>query len=358
MTVDNSPLPNALGARRAGQAPVDDGFEFEAMPRDARILFDRSRRTSVRREKGPRFPFPVPNGWFVVSSSAELPEKGIKPLHYFGRDLVLFRGAGGRPHLFDAYCPHLGAHLGVGSKVDGDALRCAFHGWRFDGASGQCTDVPYDDITHIPRTARTRSYPIVERNELVWAWYHGADEPPFYEVPEVAEFSDSGYQPIVIRDFEVATCAQEMAENNVDTVHFRYVHGTPTVPEEDFLVDGHYKRTVGMDGAFVREGYGLGLGVLRVRDFVTFISSTTPIDTENVHVRWVFTAPDRGDPQATVKAADTFSAGVSQDIPIWENKIYKAPPVLRACEKAVTEQRRWSEQFYTWPEGSRPGDQH
>ena len=34
-----------------------------------------------------------------------------------------------------------------------------------------------------------------------------------------------------------------------------------------------------------------GLGVLRIDGFTTFLSSTTPIDEEHVHVRWLFTAP-------------------------------------------------------------------
>jgi nitrite reductase/ring-hydroxylating ferredoxin subunit len=149
-----------------------------------------------------------------VETAAKLPVKGVTSLHYFGRDLVLFRGAGGNPYLMDAYCPH----LGVGSRVDADGLRCTFHGWRFQGESGRCDDVPYDDIAHIPRTAATRSYPTIERNQMIWAWHHGADEPPSYEVPEVEEFTSPDFQSIVVREFEVATCAQEMSENNVDTV--------------------------------------------------------------------------------------------------------------------------------------------
>ena len=50
-------------------------------------------------------------------------------------------------------------------------------------------------------------------------------------------------------------------ENNVDFSHFRYVHGSDAIPEDEFVTDGTYKRTTGMDGAFVREGFGLGLGV-------------------------------------------------------------------------------------------------
>ena len=39
-----------------------------------------------------RFPFPIPNGWFQVEWSHELKAGDVKPLKYFGKDLVLFRG--------------------------------------------------------------------------------------------------------------------------------------------------------------------------------------------------------------------------------------------------------------------------
>ncbi len=138
-----------------------------------------------------------------------------------------------------------------------------------------------------------------------------------------------------------------MAENNVDFAHFRYVHGTDAIPEDEFHTDGTYKRTVGQGGNFVREGYGLGLGVLRIKGWVTFLSSTTPIDEENVLVRWVFTAPKANGEQSVKEAADAFCAGVSQDIPIWENKIYRPRPVLTKSEKDILEHRRWSRQFYS-----------
>jgi hypothetical protein len=42
-------------------------------------------------------------------------------------------------------------------------------------------------------------------------------------------------------------------------------------------------------------------------------------------------------------------AGVSQDVPIWENKIYRDTPMLTRLEKGIAEHRRWSRQFYSLP---------
>ena len=43
----------------------------------------------------------------------------------------------------DAYCPHLGANLGVGGHVRGNCIECPFHGWQFDGETGKCMKIPY-----------------------------------------------------------------------------------------------------------------------------------------------------------------------------------------------------------------------
>ena len=80
---------------------------------------------------------------------------------------------------------------------------------------------------------------------------------------------------------------------------------------------------------------------------MTFLSSTTPIDTENVKVRWIFTAPTRTDPTPPRKAAPSFSGGVSQDLPIWENKRYVERPIVVKSERKLLEQREWASQFYS-----------
>src|SRR4051812_33634094 len=97
-----------------------------------------------------------PNGWFVVCFSTDLAQGDVRPLRYFGRDLVVFRGDDGAPQILDAYCPHLGAHLGYGGKVDGGCVRCPFHAWKFNG-HGECVEVPY--AKKVPPNARIKPWP-------------------------------------------------------------------------------------------------------------------------------------------------------------------------------------------------------
>ncbi|MBN2624686.1 MAG: hypothetical protein JXA83_15010, partial [Acidimicrobiales bacterium] len=53
------------------------------MPHDPDLLRDVDRRQRVTTFAGPRYPFPVPNGWFVVAESADLAPGDVRALHYF-----------------------------------------------------------------------------------------------------------------------------------------------------------------------------------------------------------------------------------------------------------------------------------
>lgn len=338
-------LPEDAQARFDAEGVTYEVGPIEPCP-DA--LADKSLRTVVRRETfhdGKRFPFPIPNGWFVMDESRNLAPGEIRSLHAFGKDLVLFRSETGEARLVDAYCPHLGAHLGMGGKVDGDGIRCPFHGWRFDGETGRCTDVPYLEGGRPPAGGRVRGYPVVERNHMIWAWHHLEEAEPFYDVPEVPEFEDSDWLPYEVKTFEIATCVQEMAENDVDFAHFKYVHGSASVDQGDVHIDGPYRRTA--NGDFVRENHGLGLAVLHIGDAFRFIASSVPVDEEHVRQVWWFTAPRASGEGAAKIIADAFYSGVSQDLAIWENKRYRPTPMLTEAEKPVVEYRKWAKQFYS-----------
>ena len=109
---------------------------------------------------------PYPNGWFGVAFSRDLIPGEVKSVHYFGEDLVVFRNRSGEPRVVDAYCPHLGAHLGEGGRVIGDSIRCPFHGWQYDGSTGECVRIPYCE--RIPSAARVRAWQVQEKNGMIF----------------------------------------------------------------------------------------------------------------------------------------------------------------------------------------------
>jgi nitrite reductase/ring-hydroxylating ferredoxin subunit len=310
-----------------------------------------------------RFPFPMPNGWFAVCYGDELAAGALRPLRYFGRELVALRGGDGVARVFDAYCPHLGAHLGHGGRVEGDGVRCPFHGWRFDGA-GACVEIPY--ARRIPPKARLRAWPVVERNGLVFVWRHAEGAPPSWDVPDVPELRDGEWTPPERRDWVIRSVSQEMAENTVDPAHFRFVHGTNAVPEtERAEVRGHVLHVVSrnrvatprgeQEGRIEIEAHGFGCGRTRfsgIADLVV-VTTGTPIDEEHTHTRLQLAVRRLPNSDATRGVGRAFIAEIerqfAQDIPIWENKAHLERPLLVEGEAEIALLRRWARQFYSQP---------
>ena len=73
-----------------------------------------------------------PTGWFQVAWSEEIEVGNVHKMLYFGQEMVAWRAQSGRLTVMDAYCEHLGAHLGFGGHVEGEVIECAFHGWQWD----------------------------------------------------------------------------------------------------------------------------------------------------------------------------------------------------------------------------------
>jgi 3-ketosteroid 9alpha-monooxygenase subunit A len=310
-----------------------------------------------------RFPMPrYPNGWFQVAYAQELEPRGVMPLKYFGRDLVLFRTEAGEAKLLDAHCPHMGAHLGHGGKVEGDCIECPFHAWRFDG-SGQCVTVPY--ASKIPPRATIPAWHLREVNGLIMAWWHAEGLPPQWEVPELAEYGHEEWTPYELRSWKIRTHNQEMAENSCDSAHFLYLHGTQEMPTSKAEIHGHILHTTSdtvmktpqgkVKGSVEVHAHGFGFTTTRFRGIVEtlLVSSATTIDEEYVELRFAFTVKKlvNKDVTSTVGAAFQREIGrqLEQDIPIWENKIYVNPPLLVDGDGPIGIFRRWAKQFYTEP---------
>jgi phenylpropionate dioxygenase-like ring-hydroxylating dioxygenase large terminal subunit len=307
------------------------------------------------------YPFPpFPNGWFQVAYSDELQPGAVLPLEYFGQSLVAFRGADGKACVLNAFCPHLGAHLGHGGRVEGNAIVCPFHAWRFDGC-GNCTEVPY--AKKIPPKAHMRSWTVCEVNGLVLAWYHAEGLPPNFEIPMLAEVGSDEWTPYERRRWTIRTRNQEMAENAVDSAHFHYLHGTSNMPESRAEAEGpvlHVFSTTGMstprggvDGSVESTSYGFGYSTVRFRGIVEtlLVSSMTAIDDEHIDVRFNFTIKKLPDKDVTQGVGKAFIREVSrqleQDIPIWEHKVYLDRPVLCDGDGPVGLFRKWCRQFYS-----------
>jgi len=311
-----------------------------------------------------RWPWPIPFGWFVLAWSHELEPLGVLPRRAFGTELVLWRDELGTAHVHDAYCPHLGAHLGHGGTVSGCDIVCPFHAWQFD-ADGRNTNIPYSQRTN--GKARLRTYPVIERNGLVMAWYHPHDEPPSWEIPEVIELANGEvgeqFSDPFHRQFDIATAWQEMAENGVDAAHFRYVHRTAEVPVLDsYDTDGPLSRMRSTqyfvtprgttEGRIDSDGYGPGFSVVRFTGIVetVLLGCATPIERDRCEMRFTFVVRRFADDAVTSSVGKAFVDEVSrqllEDKPIWEHKKFIERPALADTDGPFLQFRQWAAQFY------------
>ncbi|MEM7409662.1 MAG: Rieske 2Fe-2S domain-containing protein [Myxococcota bacterium] len=311
-----------------------------------------------------RFPFGMPQGWYPVAWSDDLEVRGVLPRRYFGRDLVVYRGESGAVHGFDAFCPHLGAHLGHGGRVEGETLRCPFHAWRFD-SDGSCIEVPY--AKRVPPGAHVGRYPLRDQAGMLWAWYHADRAEPTWEPPIVAEYGAEGWTTTWTRyEWTVRTHPQEVVENSVDWPHFQHVHGMEMPHYRDVRFEAHEvlweastsKNIETLDGAVdqihvVGRNPGLGSSYVRYSGMLdtTILMGMTPIDDETTHLRFGVLGKRRGGTEESFEAfhqkyADELARAVTQDFPVWENKAYHAKPLLSDGDGPVPEFRRWAEQFY------------
>jgi phenylpropionate dioxygenase-like ring-hydroxylating dioxygenase large terminal subunit len=300
-----------------------------------------------------------PRGWFSVGFSADLAPKEVRPIKYFGRDLVLFRTEEGPARVLDAHCPHLGAHLGYGGTVEGDSIRCPFHAWRFSGSTGDCVEVPY--AKKIPLKARVNCWPVMERNGIILVHHDPSGAEPSYEIPVLDDYGHPDWLPWATSLFPMKTQPKEIVENIADKGHFAYVHKTD-IDEFSFETDRHIARQ-SIRGrahfgdkqekiASVATYYGPGVLMTEMEGMLKnhLLVLTTPVDEQHVHLWFAVTLKKvKNAEQYMGMYLENLRLGFIQDQSVWENKIYRDKPQLCDGDGPIGKMRAWYKQFYADP---------
>jgi phenylpropionate dioxygenase-like ring-hydroxylating dioxygenase large terminal subunit len=303
---------------------------------------------------------PYPNGWFAVAHSDELSPGDVKPLHLLGRDFVLFRTDSGAAHVLDAYCPHLGAHLGIGGKVVGETVQCPFHAWRYEGATGRCVEVPY--AKKIPARAQVERLPVLERNGLVFAHHHLDGEAPTWEPELIPEVGDPDFVLWGKKEWDIKSHPQEIMENGVDFAHFVTLHGWK-VKTIDWQPDGpFYRLKIAVDEeaedqaataeqATDVDSFNSGPGFLYTRAVGLMhgivINCLTPVEPELLRLTHVYYHHKDCPREVYEGFFNAYLHDWDLDIAIWERKIHRLRPTLADGDGHFTQFRKWYRQFYS-----------
>ena len=314
-------------------------------------------------------PSMLPTGWFQVAWSTDVDAGDVKPLRYFGTDLVIFRDNDGRVNVLDAHCQHLGANLAYGGCVVEDGIQCPFHGWVWNG-QGRNVRIPYESRPN--RGRRVRSWQATEINECIFVWHDTLGRDPLWQLPDWREMLSEAvtrqeYRALGSEEQQnftgVHVHPQIIAENAVDPHHFRFVHKTPISPVvlTDYTDETTWHAKVGFgkrwaDGVdragdtentieIYWSGIGYSINGECTRGGVRTIGiNATPVDDDTCDIfasYWISGSDDYEQRLNQAKLA------LPDDINIWEHQKYIDPPALAQSEAdGFMRLRGWAHDFY------------
>lgn len=159
--------------------------------------------------------------WQPAALTVELDLAGrpVVPVRLMGEDLVLFRDEAGKLGLIGRHCPHRGADMCFG-RLEDNGLRCPFHGWHFN-RDGQCVEQPGEpEGSRMHERITTASYPVVEKNGIVFA-YMGPGEPP--ALPDFDCFAAPDSHVFAFKGLWECNWLQAM-EVGIDPAHASFLH--------------------------------------------------------------------------------------------------------------------------------------
>jgi 5,5'-dehydrodivanillate O-demethylase len=150
-----------------------------------------------------------------------------------GESFTLYRGASGRVHVVAQSCAHRGTQLSVG-WVEGDCIRCFYHGWKYDG-SGQCVEQPAEPKS-FAANVRIAAYPVEEYLGLVFVYFGEGAPPP---LPRFPEFEQEGV--LEVETFVRPCNYFNDLDNACDPFHVTFVHGQSRIDINRFIDAGKLK---------------------------------------------------------------------------------------------------------------------
>lgn len=182
------------------------------------------------------------NFWYAAGWSDEITKQPLAR-RILDRPVALFRTESGKAAAFEDCCPHRMVPLSRG-RVEGESLRCGYHGLRFD-CSGKCVEVPGQ--VNIPPRAKVTSYPLVEKWNMAWIWMGDpalADETLIPELPWLTSKDWAYTHGCLVYECNYVL----LLDNLIDLSHTTFVHlrtiGTDDVAKTPVKTTGDERRVL------------------------------------------------------------------------------------------------------------------
>jgi phenylpropionate dioxygenase-like ring-hydroxylating dioxygenase large terminal subunit len=161
----------------------------------------------------------VYNAWYIAAWQEELDE-GIVARTILNEPIILFRDKKGHVGALEDRCCHRGAPLSQGEVVE-SGLQCGYHGLIFD-CSGKCVEIPGAD--NISPQTKVRSYPVVERQQIIWIWMGDFKLADASKIIDYAFHDQPKKWPHKKAMFGIKANYMMMMDNLMDLSHLAFVH--------------------------------------------------------------------------------------------------------------------------------------
>lgn len=160
----------------------------------------------------------VKNAWYVAGWSPDVGPDSLTAVRILGEPIVLWRNGAQLVALADR-CAHRLAPLSLG-RCEAGKLRCMYHGLLYD-TDGQCVQIPGQDV--IPRAARVRSYPVIDRHSWIWVWMGDPARADAALIPPAVGLAEPEWNLGRGQlDYQAEACY--INDNLLDFSHLTYVH--------------------------------------------------------------------------------------------------------------------------------------
>src|SRR5262245_20098814 len=167
--------------------------------------------------------------WQPVAHAHDVRAGQAIPRRVFDEEFTLYRGEDAAPHLVANRCAHRGTQLSTG-WVEGDCIRCFYHGWKYDGA-GQCVEQPAEDAGFASKV-RIGSYPTQEYLGLIFAYLGDAErgDAGAFGVPPLPRYPELEADGLLDAWSYTRQCNYfSNLENGVDPVHVGFTHRASSI---------------------------------------------------------------------------------------------------------------------------------
>lgn len=158
------------------------------------------------------------NVWYMAAWSSEIGDALFRR-RIAGEPILLFRRADHMVAALTDRCSHRFAPLSMGTRR-GDTVRCPYHGLTF-AADGMCIANPFSDT--LPKGATIRSWPVVERDGIVWIWAGAPDAADTATIPDFATLMRPCGPPLTGL-MPMNAGYQFGTDNLMDLSHIEFVH--------------------------------------------------------------------------------------------------------------------------------------